>query len=249
MENRPALRYPYVLFDLGSTLIYFDGDWPQVTADSLRACTQALRGLGYALDAQAFSQDFYARNRDYYQQRDGSLVECTAGQVLRETLIAHGVSEPDNTHMRSALKELYAVSQRHWHVEDDAHETLAGLRGAGCRLGILSNASDDDDVQTLVDAAAIRPYFDFILTSAAAGARKPHPDIFQQALANWPQVSPAQVLMVGDMRSADVAGANRLGMASAWITRRAADEGLPAGDPRYQPTYTITALTDLIELV
>ena len=33
-----------------------------------------------------------------------------------------------------------------------------------------------------------------------AGVRKPNPRIFQQALENWPEAQPDQVLMVGDNR-------------------------------------------------
>ena len=55
--------------------------------------------------------------------------------------------------------------------------------------------------------------------------------------------------MVGDLRSADVAGANQQGFASAWITRRAANELLPHDDARYQSTFTIAALSDLLALV
>ena len=249
MDTRPALRFPYVIFDLGSTLIYFEGDWPSVMSDSLRACTRTLRELGYRLDDQAFPQAYYALNQEYYLQRNGTFVEFTAEHVLRAALSAHSVPDPAPEHLLSALKSMYAVSQRYWHVEPDAHTSLQALRNAGCRLGIVSNASDDADVQTLVDQADIRPYFDFILTSAVAGVRKPNPLIFQQALSNWPEAEPHQVLMVGDMRSADMAGANLLGLSSAWITRRAADEGLPTGDPRYQPTFTITALSELPALV
>jgi len=249
MPTSAPARFPYLLFDLGSTLIYFSGDWPQVMADSLRACTHTLRELGYALDEQAFPLAYYALIQEYQRRRGEPFIEFTAGHVLREALAAHSQPEPAEEHITAALKAFYAVSQHHWLVEEDAHPTLQSLRAAGCRLGIVSNASDDADVQTLVDNAAIRPYFDFVLTSALAGVRKPHPEIFRQALAHWPDVRPEQVLMVGDLRSADVAGANGLGFSSAWITRRATPEDLPTADPRYQPTFTIATLSELLSIV
>jgi HAD superfamily hydrolase (TIGR01662 family) len=249
MPPLPGPRYPYVLFDLGSTLIYFNGDWPQVMAESLRACTRALRQYGYQLDEQAFPLAYYALIQEYTRRRNEKFIEFTAGSVLVEALATHRVPDPAPAHVLEALKAFYTVSQRYWQVEEDAHPTLSGLRAAGCRLGIVSNASDDADVQELVDQAAIRPYFDFVLTSALAGVRKPHPLIFQQALANWPGVQPGQVLMVGDLRSADIAGANNLGLASAWITRRALVENLPPDDPRFRPTFTISSLSDLLNLI
>jgi HAD superfamily hydrolase (TIGR01662 family) len=245
----PALRFPYVLFDLGSTLIYFNGDWPQLMAGALRACTRALLDLGYALDEEAFPLAYYAVMQEYQRRRSVDAGEYTAAQVLREALLAQGQPEPAPAHLTEVLRVFYAFPQQYWLPEADAAPTLQGLRTAGCRLGIVSNASDDADVQVLVDQAALRPYFDFIVTSAQAGVRKPHPRIFQQALAHWPQAAPQQVLMVGDLRSADVAGANQMGFASAWITRRAAPEVLPQDDARFQPTFTIGELEALLKIV
>jgi putative hydrolase of the HAD superfamily len=136
------------------------------------------------------------------------------------------------------------VSQSQWQVEADAAAMLEALRAAGCRLGIVSNASDDEDVQILVDQAEIRPYFDFILTSAVAGYRKPSPHIFRQALAFW-GARPEECVMIGDTLTADVVGANGMGIASVWITRRAGSADPEADRVLYNPTYTIEALSDL----
>src|SRR3972149_4851761 len=105
-----------VLFDLGGTLIYFDGNW----------------------------------------------VEGGCPGVTPEM-------------MAPALKQLYAVSQAHWKVEEDTLPTLDALQRAGYRMAVVSNASDDADVQRLVDNAGIRGYLDLVLSSAACGTRKPNP--------------------------------------------------------------------------
>ncbi len=168
-------------------------------AGALRACTRTLLDLGYALDEETFPQAYYEVMQTYQRRRTGDASEVTAGQVLRQALLAHGQPEPAPAHLTEALRVFYAVPQQYWLAEADTHSTLQGLRAAGCRLGLVSNASDDADVQVLIDQAAIRPYFDVIVTSAQAGVRKPHPRIFQQALAHWPQAALQQVLMVGDL--------------------------------------------------
>ena len=245
MENRSSEpRFPFVLFDLGGTLIYFDGEWPVVMAKALQVATRSLRASGYQVDEQAFPQAYQAVIEEFSQKRSDEFVEYTSEHVLRAALSAHAVPEPTPAHLSYALKEMYAVSQGHWQVEADAAAMLETLRAAGCRLGIVSNASDDEDVQTLVDQARIRPYFDFILTSAVAGYRKPSPHIFRQALAFW-GARPEECVMIGDTLTADVEGANGMGIASVWITRRAASDDLEADRVLYKPTYTIVALSDL----
>jgi FMN phosphatase YigB (HAD superfamily) len=90
----------------------------------------------------------------------------------------------------------------------------------GYRLAIISNAADDNDVQTLVDNANIRPYIDLILTSAAVGIRKPNPRIFEIALEMM-DIPNSRVAMVGDTLAADILGAQNANIYSIWITRRA----------------------------
>jgi HAD superfamily hydrolase (TIGR01549 family) len=237
-------RFPYLLFDLGSTLIYFEGDWSVVMAQALRRSTRYLVTLGYDLDANAFPDAFYALMQEYYQKRSDTFLEYTSRQVLEEALRKHSIPHPPEEHLRQALKMMYGVTQAHWHIEADALSTLAALRGRGCRLGIVSNAADDDDVQTLVDNAGLRSSFDFILTSALVGCRKPSPEIFRQALDIW-GAQPGQAAMVGDTVAADVAGANALGIASVWIMRRADTPENRAAAQATPPGATIYALSEL----
>lgn len=244
-DTNAAPRFPYVLFDLGSTLIYFDGDWSDVMPQAIQQATARLRALGHELvDDGAFAEAYYALILEYSQRRDDTFIEYTSDHVLEQVLRARSVPMPPKEHLRDALKSLYLVTQSHWHVEADAAPMLEALRSGGARLGIVSNASDDHDVQTLVDNAGLRGYFDFIISSAAVGVRKPHPKIFELALSQW-GARPEQAVMVGDTVSADVAGANRSGIASVWITRRNDTPENRAAARETPPDATITALSEL----
>ena len=152
-----ASRFPYVLFDLGNTLLYFEGIWSQVVSDSHQAVTRGMRSQGYDLDEQIFPQTFGKLVDRLYQQRDENFVEYPSYDVLREALRLHGVNDPQPAHLRAALREMYAVSQSHWHIEADTITTLEALRESGRRLGIISNAADEEEEQKLIDKAGIRP--------------------------------------------------------------------------------------------
>lgn len=169
-------------------------------------------------------------------------------QATAQALRAHSRPRLPAGHLREALRALYGVTQKYWHVEPDAATTLQLLRAKGCRLGIISNAPDDDDVQALVENAQLKVFFDFVLTSAKAKVRKPNPSIFEAALAYW-GARPEQVVMVGDTVTADVAGANRLRIASVWILRRADTPENHAAVKMHRPDATIQALSELPSLL
>ena len=94
------------------------------------------------------------------------------------------------------------------------------LEADGYRMGLISNAGDDQDVQQLARRFGIAQYFDFILTSAACSYRKPHRRIFELALSNW-YFLPSEAVMVGDNLDADIRGAQSVGLFAVWISRRA----------------------------
>jgi HAD superfamily hydrolase (TIGR01549 family) len=244
-DPSPVLRY--VLFDLGSTLVYFQGDGNEVMEQGLLAAAQTLRSLGYPLEESSFAKQHSDLMRRYYRQRDIDLIEYGSKDILRELLREHGYPQVPEDHVTLTLKNLYAYPQQFYFVEDEAVTVLEALKSAGLNLGIVSNAADNEDVQMLVDQAGLRPYFDFVLTSSKFGVRKPSPAIFLTALSFW-QAHPRQAAMVGDNLFADVVGAQALGMMGIWYRKRAnLKESRPLLN-HARPNAVIDRLSELLKL-
>lgn len=209
-----------ILFDLGDTLMRPSAAWPPVIERADRAVVDVLCKNGLGLDCDHFHEEFKASLQRYYTERDSQQIETSTAVVLEELLIKKGYENVPPALIRAALDARYRISQSNWQLVDDAIPTLGELRHSGYKMGIVSNAGDNKDVFQLVDKFGIEPYFDFILTSAACGWRKPHPRIFELALTHW-GYSPAQAAMVGDKLEADITGANQAGVFSIWAKRYA----------------------------
>jgi HAD superfamily hydrolase (TIGR01662 family) len=237
-------KFSLVLFDLGSTLLYFDGDLPELVQQADRLLFLALRQLGYRLEADRFIPAFRDALRAYFNQRDVDFLEYTVKQVLRLNLAAAGYADVPEAHLKIALREMYRVTQAHWLLEPDALATLAELKRQGYRLGLISNAADGEDLRALVDGNGLTPWFEQILVSAEVGYRKPHPHIFHLAL-DFFETAPSQAVMVGDKLGSDVLGAQNAGIASVWLTRRASRSDNLVHEDTIQPDAMIASLADL----
>jgi putative hydrolase of the HAD superfamily len=235
--NASPIRH--ILFDLGGTLMHAGGDWIPVLENADHALGKRLLDYNIKLDPKTFRKHLH----EYYEQRDKDYHETTYHFVLREMLKELGYPEVPESVIRSALDALFSVTQSNWKLEEDALETLQNLRSQNFKLGIFSNAGDDNDVQRLIENFGIRQHFDFVLTSAASFYRKPHPRAFEIALAQW-NVSPDEAVMVGDSLEADIHGAKSLGMTAIWITRRAQfkDEEMR----RIKPDFSMRKLNELL---
>lgn len=237
-----------ILFDLGNTLLYFDGNWQEVFARADQGMVEHLAKEGLSLDWASFSNDFRERLSSYHDQREVDFVEHSTAKILEDTLALHGVFNLNSSILQEALAALYAASQECWIPEDDLLPSMKALKNAGYRMGVISNAGDDQDVQTLVDKARIRPYLDFVLTSAASGMRKPDPRLFALGLRFF-GLSTHEVVMVGDTLSADILGANRMGIYSVWITRRADTAANRELQSQIKPKAAISSLAELPPLL
>ena len=233
-----------ILFDLGNTLLYFDGNWQEVFEYADRRMAENLAKAGLSLDWDRFLSDFRERLSSYHNQREVDLIEHSTARILRDTLAVHGVEPVPENLIENALAALYAASQEYWTPEEDLIPTMKALKNTGYLMGVISNAGDDQDVQTLVEKARIRPYLDFVLTSAASGMRKPDARIFALGL-RFLGLSTQEVVMVGDTLSADILGANQMGIYSVWITRRADTAANRQNLAAIKPNATIEALADL----
>ena len=228
----------HILLDLGGTPLPAPADWAPVYARADQMLTDKLREYDINLDNHIFR----ARLHEYYEQREQDFQETTYHFVLRELLKELGYAEVAESVLRSALDAMYSITQANWHLEHDALDTIQKLKSQNYQLGIFSNAGDDKDVQELVESFGIRPYFDFVLTSAACYYRKPHPRAFEIALAQW-SIEPEEAVMVGDSLGADIYGAKNLNMQTIWLTRRAQFTGDEM--QRIKPTFSLSSLNEL----
>jgi putative hydrolase of the HAD superfamily len=233
-----------ILFDLGDTLMCPVAAWPPVLERADRAVVEVLVKNGLGLDFEHFHEEFKARLLRYYAERDSQQIETSTTTVLQELLTEKGYTGIPPALLRAALDARYRISQSNWQLADDAITTLETLKARGYQMGIVSNAGDNKDVFQLVNKFDIDPYFDFVLTSAACGWRKPNPRIFELALAHWGYPA-SQAVMVGDKLDADISGANQVGIFSIWVTRYAR---IPE-HTEIQPTFTVASLTESIEAI
>ncbi|MCX6064265.1 MAG: HAD family hydrolase [Chloroflexi bacterium] len=233
-----------VLFDLGDTLMYSLDSWPPVYERAGRKLSQTLRTNGITIDEDTFPTDFQQRLDKYYTDRDHNLFETSTMAVLHDLLSNQGHPSVPKKLRREALDHFYATTQQNWQLEEDAIPTMTALQQAGYHLGLVSNAGDNRDVIQLAKKFGIGQYFDFILTSAACGYRKPHPRIFELALANWGYM-PDEIAMIGDRLDADVSGARPLGIFTIWIKRRAKK----LNSPPITPDAAVETLSEIPALL
>jgi HAD superfamily hydrolase (TIGR01509 family) len=236
-------RFEVVLFDLGDTLLYFDGDWTQVFAEARQELLRSLQLAGIQVN-DSFLEQFYQRMLAYYSRREVEFIEHTTRYVLETTLQELGYPQPPAGVIEQALVDMHRITQAHWLPEADALPTLAALQARGYRMGLISNAADDPNTQALVDKGGFRPYFEVILSSAGEGIRKPNPRIFCRALDQL-GLKPEQAVMVGDTLGADILGAQNAHLFAIWITRRADKPANHAHRHTIHPDAVIATLAEL----
>jgi len=98
----------------------------------------------------------------------------------------------------------------------DAAPALDRLRELGLRLVCVSNW--DISLADILEGSGLRSPLAAVVSSAAAGARKPDPAIFGPALEAV-GCEPAEALHVGDTASEDVEGARAAGIRALLVDR------------------------------
>ena len=130
--------------------------------------------------------------------------------------------------------EITRAWERHENFElyDDVADTLAVLRSAGLRIGLISNSARD--VREFARHHGLD--VDAGISSFHHGRSKPHASIFR-AVLDLIEVEPAEAVMVGDTIADDVEGALALGMRAILLDR----EGV---HPEFEPR--VESLNDLL---
>jgi HAD superfamily hydrolase (TIGR01549 family) len=126
-----------------------------------------------------------------------------------------GMGGPDEVASECATEiEKGWESAENFELFEDVLPVLEELRGARVKIGLVSNGIRD----LTVFVAHHRLEVDAIVDSRSHGRVKPHPTIFEAALAEL-GVRPSAAVMVGDSLEEDVEGARALGMRAILVDR------------------------------
>jgi putative hydrolase of the HAD superfamily len=137
-------------------------------------------------------------------------------------------------HAEGLIDALRASDQGAMVAYPETASTLSSLRDTGLAIGVCSNWGWELDA--FLEQVGVLHLVDAGVTSARAGARKPHPDIYDASIAAL-DVDPSEVVFVGDSWEPDVRGPRRHGMTAVHVWRENERKGmsppeLQAGDHR-----------------
>lgn len=236
-----------IIFDLGSTLMYFDGDWEEVVSQGVANIAAFFAGRRVSLDEAALAEVFVAERQAGREVAYRTNREVTCTESLQATL--EKIKAPPEAFglLGEAVHAYFGPEEAAWKAYSDAKSTLKNLSQNGYRLGLLSNATDDPFVQRLVNRLELRPWLSPTFSSAGLAFRKPLREPMDLVLSRW-DLPPESVVVVGDTLNADILGAHNAGMRGILIT---ADESPSNGEYRETviPDATITALSELPGLI
>lgn len=197
------MRIRGVLLDFYGTVVDEDDDIIQGICEELATVSNhSAREIGDRWEHEFVHATKGSSGPDFKSQREISV--STLSRVLRSIQSdrdAEELCEPQFRYWRSAA------------MRDGSQEFLSACEVPVC---VVSNI-DRGDIEAAIDHH--RLVLPNLVTSDDVGAYKPHRAIFDAGLEVL-GLAPGEVLHIGDSLSADVAGANALGIRVAWVNPR-----------------------------
>jgi putative hydrolase of the HAD superfamily len=238
-----------VIFDLGNTLMFWDGKDKDIEAQSNAVLAKFLNANGIPV-GEDFIPLFRAARREGWKQAEETNLEHTVEEALTAALAQLGHLS-QNGLLAHAVEQFFKVGEVWQRLYPETLEALEELNRRGLRVGLISNADDDALVQRASIRLGIAPFLSPTVSSAGLRWRKPNPSIFKYVADLW-NLPPHEIAMVGDAPKYDILGAHRAGMKGILIDRGEGHwwQQVPeefANEAAIRPDTTITSLLDLLE--
>ena len=192
-------HYDLILFDLDGTLV-------ETAPEICDAVNDTLQHFGFASVSQGQVNDWIGHG--------------TLELLIQALAFVQGLSDA-TVRSSERLADIAAVFKTHYrarcgtrsHCYPHVVETLHRLKSQGVRLGVVTN-KEGAYTQTVLDAHALTPLFDCVISGDTLPTKKPRPDGVLSCLERF-DVTADRTLFVGDS-SIDVATARNAGVA-VWV--------------------------------
>jgi HAD superfamily hydrolase (TIGR01549 family) len=224
------MKYPFIFFDLGQTLI---DEWDYIAYFEQRFL-ELLNGFGARID-----------QRNYHAIRDSIIRDRKIGHGSIKELITEVcrlLSPPGYEKVISSRIEPQVKQGRHdlFRFFDEAEPTLQALSKYS-EMGIIANQSED--ILELIEKTGFGRFFKVQAISSSLKLKKPDRKIFELALKQAGRHA-KDCIMVGDRLDTDICPANTLGMTSIRTTNSLFALQVPTRVCE-RPEYTVARLSEI----
>ena len=205
-----------ISFDFYNTLVRF---WPPLDEIQQASCKE----LGLSVSKPAIDQGYAVADAYFNQENETHPLALRTDEERQvfftryEQIILENAGVSVSADLAQRIWEIAMFVPKDFIAFEDVIPALKALHSQGYRLGILSNLRRD--MGLLCNRLGLTPYLDFCVSSAEAGAEKPHRPIFLAALEKM-AATPGEAVHVGDQYRSDVLGARAVGMHPILIDRR-----------------------------
>ncbi|MEO8068016.1 MAG: YjjG family noncanonical pyrimidine nucleotidase [Flavobacteriales bacterium] len=236
LDDRPVSRYRHIFFDLDHTLWDFRTNSRATLKELYTELGLPEKGIA---DVEEFIGAYEEINTALWAQYASGGVDKDVLRVLRfrNTFLQFGVKDDK---LARNIGHLYIERcPRRKVLMSGTIDMLEQLRGSA-DLHIITNGFQETQ-GTKLSCSGLVGYFDRVITSEQAGARKPDERIFRYALRKA-NATAEESVMIGDDVVADIQGARNAGMHQILYDPVGRHGGVKA-------THTVAHLRDLLLLL
>ncbi len=177
---------------------------------------KALTEAGFETGMVEFLEAYTQAHEKYRMVRYGKLREVTNAVWVCEALNNLGCTvSPEDSRIKVALNVFFQNYVESLELKPYAKKLIRRIK-EHCKLGLVSNFTYAPVVYASLRKLGINQFFNTVLVSDAAGWRKPHKHIFQDALRKL-QVKAKEVVFIGDSPLEDMKGAKEMGMKTVFV--------------------------------
>ncbi|NHI91061.1 MAG: HAD family hydrolase [Candidatus Lokiarchaeota archaeon] len=209
-----------IFFDLGFTLIEIKNfqlkNYTHLLKNGLLDLEHFLEKKGMIEDSNSFYNIARKVQKECFKKYFETEKEFSTEFILELSFKKLNIPFSDELLEKSA--EIYHKYEiKAWELKEGVKDTLEEL-SQNYKLAIISNAIYHKGILQILKNLKIEDYFDFVLSSAKIGVKKPNKEIFIEALNNL-KLESESCCFVGDDIHADIFGAKRLGFKTIQIKR------------------------------
>ena len=210
---------------------------------SRKTLHQALTNAGFEIDLAEFLEAYTQAHEKYRLVRYEQLREVTNAVWVCEALNSLGCTvSTEDPRIKAALNVFFQKYLESLKLRPYAKKLLKRIKEC-CKLGLISNFTYAPVIYASLRKLSINRYFDTVLVSHENGWRKPHTQIFQDALKKL-QVNAEETVFIGDSPNEDIQGAIAAGIKTVFVPSKFYTlKNLQESNQK--PDYVATGLDDI----